>query len=456
MHLPTKKPTNKEYDDFTLLLNNQSLVSDTNSDTKPHCWTTYVHYPESHVKDTNSRLKESSGLVEALGYTVSGSNTLFLKKLRSSTLIGEGQLEELKIELQRTGSKFIFLDSFLSGLQQRNLEKALEVKVYDRPGLIIEIFANRAKTASGRLQVSLAALNYEKTRLVRMWTHLERQRGSLGFIGGPGESQLEMDKRMLNAKIQRLELKLEKLNNTRKLQKKSRDRSETPTIALIGYTNAGKSTLFNSLTHSDIFTKDLLFATLDTTRRKFKLPSGRTAILSDTVGFISDLPPQLIAAFQSTLEETLDADIILHIQDITSPQVKEHELEVLELVQNILIESDSYKPEKIIPVFNKADTLSRESREALISANPDSKFTSALTHEGINELLQLIDDLLSKSHKSYCVTLKMHQGAAISWLKRHSKIISEEYNADEARLVVRLAPSRFYCFQEKFQAKNTS
>lgn len=445
----TKKATNLLSSQFTDISEKSPDHSDASA-SGFFCWVTYVHYPESHVNDTDARLSEDCSLVGALNYTVSGSNTINLKKIRSSTLIGEGQLEELRIELQHTNSKFLFLDAFLSGLQQRNLEKALKVKVYDRPGLIIEIFAKRAQSASGRLQVALAALNYEKTRLVRMWTHLERQRGSLGFIGGPGESQLEMDKRMLNVKIQRLEGKLEKLNKTRHLQKKARDRSETPTIALVGYTNAGKSTLFNALTNADIFTKDLLFATLDTTRRKFKLPSGKTAILSDTVGFISDLPPQLISAFHSTLEETLDADIILHVQDITSPQIQEHEREVLALIQDILKKNEEYTPEKIIPVFNKADALDDATKQALTTANPDWIFISATKKEGIGTLLEHLESLLNKALKSYCITLKMHQGAAISWLKKRAQIVSEDYDEMEARLVVKLSESDFNTFQRHY------
>ncbi|MCP5322525.1 MAG: GTPase HflX [Candidatus Paracaedibacteraceae bacterium] len=412
------------------------------------CWVSYVHYPNSAVTDRQARLEEDCGLVKAINLEVAGSNIYPLKKIRSSTLIGEGQLQDLKLNIKNNDCNIVFLDAFLTGLQQRNLEKELGVKVYDRPGFIIEIFARRAQTAEGRLQVALAALNYEKTRLVRMWSHLERQRGSLGFIGGPGESQLEMDKRMLDVKIQRLEEKLADVTRTNHLQKKARERSDLLSVALIGYTNAGKSTLFNTLTKETVFAKDLLFATLDTTRRKLKLSSGRQIILSDTVGFISDLPPQLIAAFQSTLEETLDADIILHVQDITSPQMLDHEQEVFRIIQKILKKRADYSPSKIIPVYNKIDSAPDGMVASLKEAYPEAMFISAIEQTGLNELLQTLDQQLGINDQQYCILLGLDEGKALAWLHQHGRVTLKEFEEDHIKAVVYLSVPLYQYFEK--------
>jgi GTP-binding protein HflX len=414
------------------------------------CWVTYVHYPKSTIIDRNARVEEDINLVKAINLNVAGSSIFPLKKIRSSTLIGEGQLNELKLNIENSGCNVVFLDAFLTGLQQRNLEKALGVKVYDRPGFIIEIFAQRAQSAEGRLQVALAAFNYEKTRLVRMWTHLERQRGSLGFIGGPGESQLEMDKRILSLKIQRLEEKLADVTRTNRLQKKARERSDMPTVALIGYTNAGKSTLFNTLTNASVFAKDLLFATLDTTRRKLKLPSGRQVILADTVGFISDLPPQLIAAFQSTLEETLDADIILHVQDVASQQREAHEQEVFRIIQAILKKRTDYTPSKIISVYNKIDTVAEGAVTALKEAHPDAAFISAAQQAGLDALMQTIEDHLGSNDQQYCVSLNIHDGKALAWLHQNGRITLKEFQEDHMKIIVYLSVPLYEYFERHF------
>jgi len=414
------------------------------------CWVSYIHYPHSNVTDRQARLDEDCSLVKAINLGVAGSNIYPLKKIRSSTLIGEGQLQDLKLNIQNHGCKLVFLDAFLTGLQQRNLEKALGVKVYDRPGFIIEIFAQRAQSAEGRLQVALAALNYEKTRLVRMWSHLERQRGSLGFIGGPGESQLEMDKRILSLKIERLQEKLANVTRTNRLQKKARERSDMPTVALIGYTNAGKSTLFNTCTQEDVFVKDLLFATLDTTRRKLKLPSGRQVILSDTVGFISDLPPQLISAFQSTLEETLDADVILHVQDITSPQMDAHEQEVFRIIQTILKKSGEYSPAKIIPVYNKIDGVSEGVINSFKEVHPEAIFISALNKTGLGDLLQTVEERLGANDQQYCFSLNSADGKALAWLHQHGRITMKEFEKAEVKIVAYLSEPLYQYFQRHF------
>lgn len=451
-HLKTKN--NKDSLNFTLAAS-QEIESSLKDFSGTCCWVSYVHYPNSTVTERQARLEEDCSLVKAIDLKVAGANIYPLKKIRSSTLIGAGQLDDLKLHIKNHGCNIVFLDAFLTGLQQRNLEKALEIRVYDRPGLIIEIFARRAKSAEGRLQVALAALTYEKTRLVRMWSHLERQRGSLGFIGGPGESQLEMDKRILDVKIQRLEEKLSEVKRTNQLQKKARERSDLLSIALIGYTNTGKSTLFNTLTQESVFAKDLLFATLDTTRRKLKLPSGRSVILSDTVGFISDLPPQLIAAFQSTLEETLDADIILHVQDISSPQMLEQEQEVFRIIQTILKKRENYSPHKIIPVYNKIDTLPSSMLSNQKEAHPEAVFISAAYKTGLENLLQRIDDYLGANDQQYCVSLTLDEGKALAWLHQHGRVTLKEFEEDHVKVMGYLSVPLYRYFEQHYLKNKT-
>ena len=368
-----------------------------------------------------------------------------------ATLLGGGAVERLGAIIEAEGVEVVFVDGQLTPVQQRNLERAWNCKAIDRTGLILEIFGERARTKEGQLQVELAALSYARSRLVRSWTHLERQRGGLGFVGGPGESQLEIDRRLITERITKLKRQLEQVTRTRALHRKARKRVPYPVVALVGYTNAGKSTLFNRLTTSEVFAKDLLFATLDPTLRQLKLPSGRNIILSDTVGFISDLPTDLVAAFRATLEEVIEADLVLHVRDVADPDSEMQKREVIRVLKDLGLEPRL--EEGVVEVLNKVDLLPRNDADFLQNqTDRDARAVacSALTGQGTEELLQVIDAQLSKDSEVVQLDVDLSNGEALAWLYRRGEVVTREDEALTAHLKVRLKPDDIARFEQRF------
>lgn len=372
-------------------------------------------------------LEEAVNLAEALDVEVVYSLVAKVPKPRAGTLFGKGKVEEIKALLAANDVGLVIVDGKVTPIQQRNLEKEWDVKILDRTGLILEIFSARAATREGVLQVDLAHLTYQKSRLVRSWTHLERQRGGLGFIGGPGETQIESDRRALADQIHRIKTQLNKVVKTRALHRAARKKIPYPIVALVGYTNAGKSTIFNKITGANVMAKDMLFATLDPTMRGIELPSGRKVILSDTVGFISDLPTQLVAAFRATLEEVLDADLVLHVRDISHPETVEQARDVVEILTEIGISEKAQ--DGMLEVWNKIDNMSESEAESFrTAAERDSKhcITSAVTGEGLDELFETIETSLAEPVKSERLELDFTQGKNRAWLYAHNVVVSEE------------------------------
>ena len=394
------------------------------------------------IRTPEGRLEEAIGLAHAIDLEITAGEIVTVSQPKPATLIGSGKIEEIKDKLTEGNAGLVIVDHPLTPVQQRNLEKAWNAKVIDRTGLILEIFGRRASTKEGTLQVELAHLNYQKGRLVRSWTHLERQRGGAGFLGGPGETQIESDRRILQEKIVKLERELDQVRRTRQLHRAKRKKVPHPIVALAGYTNAGKSTLFNRLTGAGVVAEDMLFATLDPTLRRIKLPHGRMIILSDTVGFISDLPTHLVAAFRATLEEVLEADLILHIRDMSDPDNAAQSADVLRILGELGIDEGD-RERRIIDVWNKIDRLEPEAREALLAkaeANPNAIAVSAVSGEGVPRLLSLVGERLSGVLTESTVVLGVDKLSLLPWFYEHAIIDSREDREDgSVSLDVRLS-----------------
>jgi GTP-binding protein HflX len=408
-----------------------------------------VVYPQlrtNRSQDVDARLEEGRGLALAIGLVVADAFAISIREPRAATLFGEGQIQNIGSACEQSHAELVVVDGSLTAIQQRNLEEKLKRKVIDRTGLILEIFGERAATAEGRLQVELAHLDYQAGRLVRSWTHLERQRGGFGFLGGPGETQIEADRRLIRDRMARIRRELEQVRRTRGLHRDRREKAPWPIVALVGYTNAGKSTLFNRLTGADVMAEDLLFATLDPTMRAIRLPGLDKAILSDTVGFISDLPTQLVAAFRATLEEVTAADLILHVRDIASAETEGQKRQVLAVLEDlgVIPEEGGESTIPILEVWNKWDLLEgseADDLKAFVTEREDESVAmiSALTGEGCDKLRAAIGEHLTVGAKLYTFLLPAQDGERLAFLHARGKIISEQVEEDrESGPMVRL------------------
>ena len=382
----------------------------------------------------DSAISEAIGLAQAIQLDVVYQEIIRIREVKLATFISQGNLDKLLPILEERAVELLIINSAITPIQQRNLEKKLKIKVIDRTALILEIFGERAQTKEGKLQVELAHLTYQRSRLVRSWTHLERQRGGAGFLGGPGETQIELDRRIIDDKIIRIKKELEKVRQTRELQRSARKRVPYPVVALVGYTNAGKSSIFNRLSAAGVFAEDLLFATLDNTLRKIRLPSGREVILSDTVGFISDLPHELIMSFRATLEEVLSADIIVHVRDISNENHDIQKHDVLAVLKSLGLDEIEHQ-NCYIELLNKIDLLDEQQRKwvaEISSRNPSVLAVSAASGEGCEQFLSLIDKKLSAERKHVVCRLNNTDGALQAWIYRHAEVLSA-HQTDEFR-----------------------
>lgn len=406
-----------------------------------------------YFRDIDDLIEEAEGLVHAIHLGVSSTHVAKVTKMSPAQLLGKGAAEEIGKAIEEEKPVVVVVNYKLSPVQQRNLEKLWNVKVIDRTGLILEIFGERAATKEGRIQVDLAMLEYQKSRLVRSWTHLERQRGGGGFMGGPGETQIELDRRIITDRIVQLKKDLEQVRRTRDLGRKSREKVPFPIVALVGYTNAGKSTLFNKLTGAEVFAEDLVFATLDPTMRRLKLPKGREIILSDTVGFIADLPTTLVEAFRATLEQVQFADVILHVRDVSSPDHPWQRQDVINVLSDLGIDYDH--DERIYEVLNKIDAVSPDVIEDLkreASFSNDKIFpVSAYTGEGLEALLVQVERHQSKSEETLRYKLPVTDGKAIAWLHKEGEVLEQEEIDDSILVTVRLSSDNRGRFETRFE-----
>ncbi len=403
-------------------------------------------------RDVDDIIEEAEGLALAIDLDVVKTEVVSYSKIQSGSFFGKGIRENIANDLATIEPAIVIVNNTLSPTQQRNLEKEWNTKIIDRTGLILEIFGARAQTKEGRLQVELAALDYQKSRLVRSWTHLERQRGGAGFMGGPGERQIEIDRRLIAERITRLKKDLENVRRTRDLGRQSRARVPLPVVSLVGYTNAGKSTLFNKMTKAGVFAEDLPFATLDPTMRKIMLPCNQSAILADTVGFIADLPTHLVAAFRATLEQIIHADVIVHVIDVSRKDYMAQKNDVITILQDLGVEYE--KDERIIEVYNKIDKLNQEDREEFERlckiSNIPSIMVSAFKGQGIDNLLSYAAEITSRNNKQVSYSIRIEDGKALSWLYENGDVAEREDSNDTVRVSVNLDEAHIQKFESSF------